>query len=128
MVHLASFSVPSLTVSYERLLEQPQRELTRVVKWLGYDAAESKIKAAISRNPAKYSPPLQEGLPSKWTQSFAGDGSWRPVSQAFVDEWKRVSEALSGLSEKTMNTEAAEFEKVCGSVSTGGAFPLRRRL
>ena len=128
MVHLASFSVPSLTVSYESLLEEPETELTRVVKWLGFDAHQSKIKAAISRNPAKYSPPLQEGLPSKWTQSFAKDGSWRPVSQAFVDEWAKVSEALRASSEQSMGTEGVEFEQVCGPVSRGGAFQLRRRL
>lgn len=124
MVTLAGLSVPTLTVSYERLLESPQSELSRIIAWLGFDAEKEKIAAAISRNPAKYKPPLQPGLPSKWTKTFEKDGSWKAVSQAFVDEWEVVSKKLNG---SFANVESVEFEKACGSVSPG-AFPLRHRL
>ena len=63
MVQLAGRTVPTLTISYERILEDPQSELSRLIGWLGFDAEKQKIAAAISRNPAKYSPPLQPGLP-----------------------------------------------------------------
>mmetsp|Transcript_61494 Transcript_61494/g.84534 ORF Transcript_61494/g.84534 Transcript_61494/m.84534 type:complete len:337 (-) Transcript_61494:259-1269(-) len=119
---LASAEVPALTVSYEHMLAHPEKELSRIVDFVGYGKTRPELlKHAAELNKAKYEPPLFEGLPTKFKSHFFDEWMWRSVMDVFEQEWTRIEGELERRPSPLPRNTA--LRDVCGALEKTSPFP-----